>query len=430
MAISTGKGKRERDSPGTSQQDRSKLPKTTMANQACVIEADEDSFSENLMLTSKQNLLAVAHSAVETIMSLTSGDAKLKKSDVHVIGIQGQNILAIVAALDLRLAEAEAELRVTSIKLEHAAELLKQKHETQVYPNAPPTETNLPKATYASRLQLRLPKETATLVEQPRPPLPCVVAYPTPEASNVMKSSDHTKEALMKAVNPVDDGFQIVGVKKTAKSGVIVRVSNEDQLEKLKAVEAIAKAGIRLEKPKGRQPRIIVKDVPNMDDEDFLRSLFNQNIEGEINLAFEDFKNSTRIYRRRNTNGGLRMWFGLEVSPTVRSHLIETKQKVFIGWSVCRFIDDLEVVRCNKCQMLGHVIKYCTEKTFTCAHCAGLHDSRDCDKISSEGFKPKCATCEKFKKPSEHVTGSTECPALKQRLDALISATQYGYTQN
>lgn len=425
----TGNGKRDRDSPGMTQRERSKLPKTTISDKPGVIEANDDSLCENLMLSSKQHLLAAAHTAVETIMNLASGDVKLKKSDIHIIGTQGQNILAIVAALDLRLAETEAELQVATSALKYAvktAELEKLKYETQSRPNSAPMPT--PPATYASRVQLRLPKETATLMAPLRPPLPCVVAYPTPEAADQMKTSEQTKEALMKAIDPANDGFQIVGVKKTARSGVFLRVSNEEQLQKLKSAEAIKKAGIRLEKPKGRQPRIIIKDVPKLEDEEFIRCLYNQNIEGEINITLDEFQAMTRIYRRRNTNAGNRMWFGMEVTPKIRQHLVETKQKVFIGWNVCRFVDDLEVVRCSKCQMLGHVIKHCTEKSFTCAHCCGQHESRECDQVSRDEFKPKCATCNKFKKPTDHATGSSDCPALKQRLDLLISTTQYGCT--
>jgi hypothetical protein len=60
---------------------------------------------------------------------------------------------------------------------------------------------------------------------QPRPPLPCVVAYPD-ESRADLTSSSATKEALLKVIKP-SDGLQIVGVKKTAKSGVVLRVSNE-----------------------------------------------------------------------------------------------------------------------------------------------------------------------------------------------------------
>ncbi|KAM3962084.1 UDP-glucosyltransferase 2-like [Aphomia sociella] len=128
-----------------------------------------------------------------------------------------------------------------------------------------------------------------------RPPLPCVVAYPTEERASELTSSSATKEALMKAIKPSDD-FQIVGVKKTAKSGVVLRVSNEAQIKKLESVEGIKSAGLRLEKPKGRRPRILIKDVPeNMDDKRFLAALYGQNVKGELKINENDFIKNIKI---------------------------------------------------------------------------------------------------------------------------------------
>lgn len=325
-----------------------------------------------------------------------------------------QRITSLISMLAVKSASAERNLAIAE------RDLFKFKLETKNNPVVPVTKAG---ESYSDKLKLRLSKQTKPI--QTREPMPCLVAYPTEERSAEFKTSEATKEALMKAIKPSDDGFQIVGVKKTAKSGVVLRVSNDAQVRKLQSVESIKSAGLKLEKPKGRRPRIIIKDIPDtMDDTKFLAALYNQNIKDEIKMSFSEYLKDIKIVRRRPVAYG-RKWIGVELSPEIRKHLISTKEKIFIDFATCRFVDDIEVVRCLKCQQYGHVSKYCTENNPTCAHCAEAHDSRECAKKSEKDFKPICAPCRRLKKTADHKTGSESCPTYAARLEFNILNTTY-----
>lgn len=344
--------------------------------------------------------------------TVNDATARLNVSHKSTIMDLTQRVTSIVSLLAIKSLASEKKLAEAE-----CARLLVAQTAPMV------TEPSEERQSYSDKLKLRLPKQMQSI--KTRAPLPCVVAYPTAERASEITTSDATKEALMKAIKP-SDGFQIVGVKKTSKSGVVLRVSNEAQIQKLRSVNAIKSAGLRLEKPKGRKPRILVKDVPgSMDDDNFLHSLFNQNIKDEIKMTEEDFLKSSKIVRRRPVANG-RKWIGVEITPEVRSHLMSTKDKLFIDWAMCRVEDDVEVVRCHKCQLHGHVIKYCSETKFTCAHCAGEHESRECTKKSLADFTPICASCKRFKKPHDHATGSSGCPSYVSKLEQLILNTTYG----
>jgi hypothetical protein len=128
-----------------------------------------------------------------------------------------QRVTGIVSLLAIKSSTLETQL----VKAER--DLFAHKLNNKNF-NAPAAS-----GSYSDALKLKLPaKQTQPL--QTRPPLPCVVAYPA-ESRTDLTSSSATKEALMKAIKP-SDGFQIVGVKKTAKSGVVLRVSNESQIKK------------------------------------------------------------------------------------------------------------------------------------------------------------------------------------------------------
>lgn len=324
-----------------------------------------------------------------------------------------QRVTAIVSLLAVKSSLAETKLAVAerdllSIKL--------QAKPQNCVPAAKPT--------YADSLKLKFPKVAPAL--ETRTPLPCVVAYPTTERSAELNTSSATKKALMKAIKPTDDGFQVVGIKKTANSGVVLRLTNDSQIKKLQSVEGIKAAGLRLEKPKGRRPRILIKDVPGtLEDGAFMTALYRQNIKGEHSISEESFLKTTKIVRRRILNNG-RKWIGLEIEPELRKHLINTKDKIFIDWATCRFVDDLEIVRCMKCQQYGHVAKFCLEKSSCCGYCAEAHDTKNCKNNTLKDFKPVCAACKRFKKPDNHVSGSPDCPSYKSKLEQLILNTVYG----
>ncbi|KAL0830212.1 hypothetical protein ABMA28_012325 [Loxostege sticticalis] len=332
-----------------------------------------------------------------------------------------QRVTTIVSLLAIKSSSAETALAIAERNL-LAAKLNTNKHCSQNI-----AANNNTKKTYAETIGLKLPKAAPSTSLETRTPLPCVVAYPTTERSAELNSASATKQALMKAIKPTDDGFQIVGMKKTANSGVVLRVTSDNQIKKLQSVEGIKSAGLRLEKPKGRRPRILVKDVPGtLEDSAFMTALYRQNIKDELPISEDNFLKSTKIVRRRMLSNG-RKWIGLEIEPEIRKHLIGTKDKIFIDWATCRFVDDLEIVRCLKCQLYGHVAKFCTEKNSCCGNCAGAHDTRDCKNVNNKDFKPVCAACKRFKKPnSNHLSGSPDCPSYKARLEQLILNTVYG----
>lgn len=339
--------------------------------------------------------------------------SRMNISNKSAIMDMTQKVTSIVSLLALKSSSIETQLAKVERNLVE---------EQKCKPTA--SNNNSSTSYYADKLKLRLHAK-APQPPEPRKQLPCIIAYPTAERSSDITTSSATKKTLMKAINPREDGFQIVGVKKAAKSGVVLRVSNENQIKKLQSVEAIKTAGLRLEKPKSRRPRIIIRDVPSsLEGPDFLATLYRQNIQGELPITESDFVKNTRIVRRRKFNND-RQWVGIELEPATRNHLFETKEKLFIDWVSCRFFDDLEIVICTHCSQYGHVHKYCTEKSPLCGHCAESHETKECTNKDKPEFKPVCAACKRFKKPCDHKCGTSDCPSYQAKINQLIQNTTY-----
>ena len=74
-----------------------------------------------------------------------------------------------------------------------------------------------------------------------------------------------------------------------------------------------------------------------------------------------------------------------------------------------------KVIKCNICQMFGHVSRMCNNKNSpTCGKCSSKdHQTKECDVQENEY---KCAHCS-----GNHITGSYSCQKMKDKLEQIIS---------
>ena len=78
-----------------------------------------------------------------------------------------------------------------------------------------------------------------------------------------------------------------------------------------------------------------------------------------------------------------------------------------------------KVIKCNRCQLFGHISRLCEMKKPKCGNCSSeRHETKECEANAEEY---KCAHCSK-----NHYTGSKECEVWKSKEEALFQNYQYG----
>ena len=104
----------------------------------------------------------------------------------------------------------------------------------------------------------------------------------------------------------------------------------------------------------------------------------------------------------------------LETVKLVAKNLNDAERVIWVGI----FIESLfyrpivfqqrwiQVIRCFKCQRLGHVSKNC-KSTPRCGHCSSNHNFKSCDKKDSS---PNWANCN-----DNHETDAPECPLIPEK---------------
>ena len=104
----------------------------------------------------------------------------------------------------------------------------------------------------------------------------------------------------------------------------------------------------------------------------------------------------------------------VRVSNLIRSVIAKQGDRLFMGQKTCKVYDFVFTLRCYKCQVFDHHSKDCTNEP-ACAHCAGDHETRNCEKKSVPEIV-KCKNCsDAGKSDTAHEASSYACPMFLDR---------------
>lgn len=238
------------------------------------------------------------------------------------------------------------------------------------------------------------------------------------------KTSEETRALVQTIINPEELKLQVRGVWNTKNGGVIISSENKEDIKKLKSSEKLTSSGLTVAEQDKRKPKMIVFGLPkDLEEKEFFDHLFVQNIAPKLSdLSRDQFIRCVRLSHKSGKKEAQTCNFILEIPANIRN-VLKNQERVFINWSSFPIRDFTHVSRCFKCHQYGHSAKFCRDRNPTCGHCGQIgHEMRDCSKRE---VAPVCATCLRYKKPSNHRTGDEHCPARKHAVSRYIESTDY-----
>lgn len=361
----------------------------------------------------KTQLIDEVYQAVKGISAVANATNKLNMADKGAIAGYNQDILAVVAALNVRLAEAEHA--VTAMKLQVASMELQQVSAASVPDPARPVQiVGSGRLNYAATLKLPNGKPQVAIEQRG----PAVLFYP--KNSEELKSSEETLKELREKIQPAESGIRVEGVRRVGNAGVVVRTASPTAAQKLKAA---APPTLRAADPRSRRPLVALRNLSgDPKPEEVLADLHRVNMEEDPNWSVERLKKEACFAFKKGRRGGRSTTVVYEVSAALRDKLVGMG-RVYIGWDAVEVCDFVRVTCCSRCQQYGHPEKHCRAAGMVCGKCGDSgHKAEEC-----QSDVVCCATCKRFKRPEakSHRTAAMDCPGRLFAEKQVINMTQY-----
>lgn len=327
------------------------------------------------------------------------------------------SILGIFGKVEKQLEKFKAKSAYLKGRLDEREKLQNIiSHEVEtVVKTVQPQQAATKPVSYAAKLKAAAPKVGKNPIRQKSETT--VLIYPKDKR---LTDSEETKKQVKTLLAPKEGGFQVKGLRKVPRGGIAIEAGS------VKSAQAIRDATNKLEKfktvdIKKSQPRVMIYDVDKTtSDEDFLKSLYKQNLEDDGITLEEVIKDVHVRFKTGNREKEVNNWV-LECPARIRELLI-SKKRAYIDFSSCRVVDYLAIPRCYKCQGYGHVVKHCKKTDDTCSQCGkDGHNYKAC----TSKAKPVCINCQRAKKPCEHKVGTKECPMYQKMVERILSNVQY-----
>ncbi|CAL7932936.1 unnamed protein product [Xylocopa violacea] len=220
------------------------------------------------------------------------------------------------------------------------------------------------KMTYAERLGIKSKAAELSNLKQDPPN----VAVIRPADKTKFTNSEETKRALIDLVSPKENSLQVKNVRKVQGSAIIVETAKSGNVQTLIQSEKLKSAGLLVDIPVKKNPRIIVYGAPRTEnDEDVIQAILDQNCSEQEKKKYA--QQMKIAFKTGNKNNKDSCNIVLETSKEAREILIK-KERLYIMWQCCRAQDYIAATRCYKCQAYGHTTKHCRSETDVCGHCA------------------------------------------------------------
>lgn len=240
-----------------------------------------------------------------------------------------------------------------------------------------------------------------------------------PTSDSGIASAKDAEDRLMAGLNPREEGWNVVKVRRRNDRGLVIDVARPEDQESIVGSAKVRELGFSASELKKKRPCVVVRGVPNDRKDEEVLEEFSSTIGMERQAFISGFR---VLYKLGRPDHRTRGWV-VEMSQQVYSDVMK-HGSLCVGWTSCRVQDFLSVVKCFRCQGFGHTSLHCKMAANSCGHCGVEgHIRSACPSVQSVSV---CPTCRHFGKIAAHEVGVNNCPEYKRLANWAKLNTDYG----
>lgn len=228
----------------------------------------------------------------------------------------------------------------------------------------------------------------------------------------IIRAADRSNKEIKKTVATILKRSEdpVKSLRETANGDIILVCNDKDSIEIVKnKLNSKAKNVLQVSEPKKVLPKIKLVGIDNdlIGNDDLLIVLKENNKD-----VFND-ESEIKILNIKERNKLATALISLDCA-TFRKCM--KKQKLAVGWTMCKVYEQVDVLRCFKCSSFGHIASNCQKNDHVCPICAGPHEVKSCTSTVL-----KCINCHlanvKFGTNCDvaHSSMSIKCPLLAKK---------------
>lgn len=195
---------------------------------------------------------------------------------------------------------------------------------------------------------------------------------------------------------------------------MLIEVGDKDDVKIIKEAR-LDRVGLSVNEPRKLDPCVVIYDVEkDWKVEELKEDLVSKNFRGlsesEVNEIKEDlvFRHAFKSKNENRVNWIVQL-------PCKGFHKLRENGRAFMMWRAYRVKEYINIARCYKCHVYGHIAKHCGEPKQLCETCGSTEHTREACKDKDS---PKCPICIKHKrKDVEHSLRSKNCPEYIRQVE-------------
>lgn len=252
--------------------------------------------------------------------------------------------------------------------------------------------------------------------------------------STIVKAQDDEQDSYQAFKNAIKDqkpeeiGGPFVQVVKLKSGKTIIETATEKDHVKLKeTLESRAKETLLTRQFKTSRPIMVIKGVDSlteMNEENIAKEIAENNPDIFQQIGLEDMEKGIKFLTKRKCRNPAKTDWKIEVSPEVYKVLIK-KDKIVLDYTLVGIREHIDVTRCFKCNLYGHVSKYCKATNETCPKCAEEYKDKESHVCPTD--KICCTNCKILGlKQTDHYSFDNKCPIYIRKMKQASQLVNYG----